>query len=266
MFQMKINRGIMLAVVVIAVWQPLARAQTALDLQSAGSFAVLAGSTITNTGNTVVNGDLGLSPGTAVTGFPPGVVLNGTTYVGGVAIQAQANALSAFNTLAGEAVLSNVSGSDLGGLTLTPGVYHFDSTAQLTGTLTLDAGGNSNARFDFQIGSTLTTATASLVTLINGAQADNVFWQVGSSATLGAGTNFSGSILADASITLNSGVDLSGRAFALNAAVTLDSNNISTPGAAVPEPAETSVLIAGFLGLLVGARKIRSITARKTAQ
>ena len=181
-------------------------------------------------------------------------MLNGTTYVGGVADQAHAYALAAYNTLAGEAFSSNLDTSGLSGQALTPGVYQFTSAAQLTGTLILNAEGNPNARFDFQIGSTLTTASNSQVTLSNGAQASNIFWQVGTSATLGTGTNFSGSILADQSITLNTGVDLSGRALALNAAVTLDDNTITTPAAAVPEPAETSALIAGvFLACLLGS-------------
>jgi hypothetical protein len=261
---MKINRGIMMAVVAIAGWQSRANAQIVkVDLGSAEGFAVLAGTSITNIGSTVVNGDLGVYPGATVTGFyPPGVV-NGTIYPGGsVAQQAQIDAQAAFNTLTAETPRSNLTGTDLGGLTLTSGVYS-DSVAQMTGTLTLDAGGNPNALFYFQIGTTLTTANNSMVSLINGAQADNVFWQVGSSATLGIGSDFSGSLLAATSITLNNGVDLSGRAFALGAAVTLDSNTISTPAAAVPEPATTSALIAGFSGLLIGIRRIRSITTRR---
>ena len=253
-----------MAVVGIAGWQLQTNAQiVTIDLGSSKGFAVLAGSTIANTGTTIVNGDLGVSPGTTISGFTPGVVY-GMSYVGGgVAAQAQADALIAYNALAGEAPNTDLTGTGLGGLTLTPGVYQFASTAQLTGILTLNAGSDPNARFDFQIGTTLTTAATSLVTLINGAQANNIFWQVGTSATLGAGTNFSGSILAAQSITLNNGVDLSGRAFALNAALTLNANTISTPGGATPEPAETSALIAGFFGLLIGVRKIRSITAGK---
>jgi type VI secretion system secreted protein VgrG len=263
MFKIKNNCEVLLAVVGIAGWQPQTNAQiVTVDLGSSKGFAVLASSTIANTGTTIVNGDLGVSPGTTISGFTFGVV-NGTIYVGGgVAAQAQTDALTAYNALAGEAPNTDLTGTGLGGLTLTPGVYHFTSTAQLTGTLTLNAESDPNARFDFQIGSTLTTAAASLVTLINGAQANNIFWKVGSSATLGAGTNFSGSILADASITLNTGVDLSGSAFALTGAVTLDSDAI---GGATPEPAETSALIAGFFGLLIGVRRIRSIAARRVA-
>lgn len=159
--------------------------------------------------------------------------MNGSTYAGGaVSQQAQIDALAGYNLLVGEAPIQNLTGQDLGGLTLTAGVRNFTSSAGLTGTLTLDAGFDSHARFDFQIGSTLTTASNAVILLINGAQAGNVFWQVGSSATLGTGTSFSGSILANTSITLNTGATLSGRAIALNGAVTLDNNMIT-----VPEPA-----------------------------
>lgn len=126
-----------------------------------------------------------------------------------------------------------MTGQDLGGLTLGPGVYYFSSSAALTGTLNLS--GNANERFDFLIGSTLTTASSSAILLMNGAQAGNVFWQVGSSATLGTDTSFAGSILAQVSITLNTGTSLSGRALALTGAVSLDDNVITVP-TAVPEP------------------------------
>ena len=208
-------------------------------LNTAGSFAVLGASAVTSTGNTVLNGDLGVAPGTAITGFGPGIV-NGTTYAGvPFAAQAQADVLTAFNTLKGEMVLADLTDQDLGGLILTAGVYHFDTSAQLTGMLTLDAQGDSNARFVFQIGSTLTTATSSSVLLINGAQAGNVFWQVGSSATLGTGTSFEGSILADQSITFDYQASLSGRGLALNGAVTMDDNVIT-----VPTKASTSVAVS----------------------
>ncbi len=218
-------------------------------LGSADSFAVLGGSTVTSTGDTVLNGDLGVHPGTAITGFGPGIV-NGATYAGGaVAAQAQADALIAYNALVGEAPDSELTGQDLGGLTLSPGVRNFTSSAELTGILTLDAGGDINARFDFQIGSTLTTASASSVVLINGARADNVFGQVGSSATLGTDTSFLGTILAQTSITLNTLASLTGRALALDGAVTLDHNLITVP-TPIPEPAAfwPSVLCASVLG------------------
>jgi len=197
----------------------------ALPLGAAEGFAILGGSTVTNTGPSAIVGSLGVSPGTAVTGFPPGLVTGGITHRGdAVALQAQRDLTTAYNLLAGEPSRADLTGRDLGGMTLTPGVYHFSSSAQLTGTLTLNALGDPNARFDFQIGSTFTTASTASVRLINGADACNVFWQVGSSATLGTGTSFEGNILALTSITLNTRADiLSGRALARNGAVTLDS-------------------------------------------
>jgi type VI secretion system secreted protein VgrG len=262
---MKSNCLILSALVVLAGFLPQSKADI---LGSADSFAVLGGSTVTSTGNTILNGNLGLSPGTSITGFyPPGIV-NGTIYnTDAVAAQAQADALIAYNLLAGETFNSNLSGQDLGTLTLLPGVYFFSSSAQLTGLLTLDAQGNSNARFDFQIGSTLTTASSASILLINGAQANNVFWQVGSSATLGTGTSFGGSILADQSVTLNTGANLLGRALALNAAVTLDDNVITAP-ISVPEPGSVWLLAfcasvcGGWRGLAVWRRKAGRSSAR----
>src|ERR1700681_1419077 len=168
------------------------------------SFAVLGGSTVTNTNTpTIVNGNLGVSPGSAVTGFPPGIVTGGTIHAAdSFAAGAQSDLTTTYNNLANTACGTDLTGQDLGGKTLTPGVYCFSTSAQLTGTLTLDAQGNANALFIFKIGSTLTTASSSSVVLINGAQNCNVFWQVGSSATLGTGTAFVGNILALASITL----------------------------------------------------------------
>ena len=215
-------------------------------LNSANSFAVLGGSTVTSTGNTMLTGDLGVSPGTAITGFPPGIV-SGTTFAGGsVAIAAQTSVISVYNLLAGEAFNQNLTGQDLGGLTNTTGVYRFNSAALLTGILVLDAQGDSNARFDFQIGTTLTAANSSSILLINGAQAGNVFWQVGSSATIGSDTSFYGSILAYSSITMNNSASLIGRALAINGAVTLDNNIISIP-TSVPEPASFWLLIISGL-------------------
>ena len=200
-----------------------------LPLGAAETFAILAGSTVTNTGSSTIVGDLGVSPGNAVTGFPPGLVTGGTIHAGdAVALQAQNDLTTAYNVIAGEASQADLTGQDLGGMTLTPGVYHFSSSAQLTGTLTLDAQGDPEARFDFQIGSTLTTAGASSVLLINGADGCNVNWQIGSSATLGTNSTFEGNILALTSITLTTGANIgSGRALARNGAVTLDTNNVS---------------------------------------
>lgn len=193
-------------------------------LGTAQPFAVLAGSAVTNTGPTVIEGNLGVWPGTAITGFPPGLVTNGTIHASdAVAMQAQSDVTTAFNSLAGMAVTQDLTGQDLGGMTLTPGVYFFSTSAQLTGTLTLNTLGNPNSLFVFQIGSTLTTASNSIVTTINGPNDCQIYWQIGSSATLGTGTSFQGNILALASITLNTGATIvDGRALARNGAVTLD--------------------------------------------
>ena len=195
------------------------------------SFSVLGGSTVTNTGPTIVNGNLGVSPGSAVTGFPPGVVSGGTIHTNdATAIQAQSELTTAYNTVAGTPCTVDLTGQNLGGLTLTPGVYCFTTSAQLTGTLTLDALGNPNAQFLFKIGSTLTTASASTVVMLNGASSCNIFWQVGSSATFGTSTTFAGNVLSLTSITLNTSASVSGRTLARNGAVTLDSNNITACG------------------------------------
>ncbi len=227
-------------------------------LGSANSFAVLAGSTVTNTGPTVLSGDLGVWPGSAITGFPPGIVINGSVFPGDAVAQAAQGAVTiAYDILAGETPTQNLTGQDLGGLTLFAGVYHFDTSAQLTGNLTLNAQGDPNARFDFQIGSTLTTAGSSIVTVINGGTGHNVYWQVGSSATLGTTTAFRGHILALTSITLTTGAIIDqGSALARNGAVTLDSNLITN--APVPEPASMIALAVGVASMANRARRRKS--------
>ena len=209
--------------------------EAAPGLGLASTFAVLGGSTVTNTGSSTISGDLGVSPGLAITGFPPGLVLGGTTHSGdAVALQAQTDVGTAFDALAAEPCSVDLTGQDLGGLTLTPGVYCFSSSAQLTGALVLDAGGRSDAVFVFKTGSTLTTASRASVRVINGGNDCGVFWQIGSSATLGTGTTFAGSVLALASITLTTGATVSGRTLARTGAVTLDTNAVSLPLCAAP--------------------------------
>jgi len=276
-------------------------------LGTADSFGVLGASTVTNVpaAGTIINGDLGVSPGLAITGFPPGIV-NGTIHAGdGVAGLAQTDATTAYNALAALIPHGNVNsgiltGTDLGGQTLQSGVYRFATSAQLTGTLTLDAQFSDSAYWVFQIGSTLTTASNSWVDVINcdplSLGADyGVFWQVGSSATLGTDTDFEGNILALASITLNNGADIpNGRALALTGAVTLDDNFISTicptdgpgnggpgfsrgiefdedgrvvlygddgggpPLPAVPEPTAMLLLASGLIGIAARRRRARA--------
>ena len=199
-------------------------------LGTAEDFGVLAGTTVTNTGPSVIMGNIGVSPGSAIVGFPPGIVVPpGTIHAGNaVAAQAQVDLTTAYNTLMGLPSQVNLTGQNLGGLVLLPAVYSFATSAQLTGVLTLNGQGNSASQFVFQIGSTLTTASNSAVLLINGANGNNVYWAVGSSATLGTNSVFTGNIVALTSITLNTGASLTcGRALARNGAVTLDNNTIT---------------------------------------
>jgi hypothetical protein len=216
-----------------------AAAQPPVGLGTAGAFALLAGSGATNTGPSTLNGNLGLTPGTAVIGFGPPATLNGSAYVAdATAGRAQSDLKTAYDDAAGRIPAAPVSG-DLGGLTLTGGVYRASSSLGLTGSLTLDAQGDPAAVFIIQVGSSLTTASASRVNVVNGAQPCNVFWQIGSSATLGAASTFAGSILALTSITMNDAVTVNGRALARNGAVTLINDTITpaacaTPGGATP--------------------------------
>ena len=260
------------------------------DIGTAAPFAVLGASTVTNTGPTTLTGSLGVSPGSAITGFfgttandGPGTFTGAAHQADAVAGAAQADANTAYLAAKGLAPTQVLTGQDLGGMTLTPGVYFFSSSAQLTGALTLDALGSNTAQWTFQIGSTLTTASASSVTVIDAAAGGftgngGITWQVGSSATLGSTTTFLGTIIAKASDTLVTGAtDGCGRVIALNGAVTLDTNVISTgctvtaggpggsggtitppPAPHVPEPGTFGLLSVGlFAMVLLTFRKSR---------
>ena len=223
------------AVAVIIASQSAVAATAPVGLGTAGSFVVLAGTTVTNTGPSTISGNLGVSPGSAVTRFPPGTVVNGTIHgADGVAAGAQADLTTAYNDAAGRSPTAGVPAFIGAGQTLAPGVYKASSSLDVGGSLTLNAGGDPNAVFIFQAPSTLVTDSASSVILTNGAQACNVFWQVGSSATLGTNSGFTGTILALTSISVNTGDTIAGRALARNGAVTLDDDTITAPSCAIP--------------------------------
>ncbi len=226
--------GLLFATLLITASLASSAQAASVPLGTADSFAVLGGSTVTNTGPSVISGDLGVSPGAAVTGFPPGTVTAGTVHAAdAVALQAQGGLTTAYNDAAGRSSTATIS-ADLAGSTLGPGVYTSASSLGLSGDLTLDARGDPNAVFVFQAGSTLTAGSASRVLLVGGAQPCNVFWQVGSSATIGTNSAFAGNILALTSISLTTGAKLTGRALARNGAVTLDTNTVTKAVCAGP--------------------------------
>lgn len=213
------------ALAVLLLVPALACAQ--IGLGSAASYTVLGGSTVTSTGLTAISGDVGVSPGTAITGLPVGQPAPGVVHLGDpAAAQAQADLAVAYTFLAGMPCTVQMTGVDLGGKTLSPGVYCFDTSSGLTGTLTLDGLGNSGSVFVFKMGSTLTVAGLSAVVLINGAAANHVWWQVGSSATLAAASAMQGNIIAHTSISLAAGAGVIGRVMAQGGAVTMIANAI----------------------------------------
>jgi hypothetical protein len=219
-------------------------AATAVPLGTAGSFVVLAGAGITNTGPTTLNGDLGTFPTTSITGAGS-MTVTGTNHAGDAVTQgAKGDLVTAYDNAAAQGPTNPIA-ADLAGQTLAPGVYNSASSVGLSGALTLDAAGDPNAVFVFQAGSTLTTASGSVVNLVNGAQSCNVFWQVGSSATLGTGSAFRGSILALTDITVTTGATIEGRVLARNGAVTLDTNTITRPRCASVTGASPSATPTG---------------------
>ena len=216
--------ALVIAIGAMAGRTAIAAGPPAVGLGTATSFAVLAGGGITNTGPTTINGDAGTYPTTTETGFGS-VTLTGTNHAGDAVTQgAKTDLITAYNTAAGSGPTIPVVGN-LGGQTLVPGVYNSASSLGLTGALTLSGG--STDVWIFQAGSTLTTASGSSVVLIGGAQSCNVFWQIGSSATIGTGSAFKGTIIALTSITVTTGATIDGRALARNGAVTLDTNTIT---------------------------------------
>ena len=205
-----------------------ATVQAAVPLGSSSGFAILAGSSVTNTGATNITGDLGLSPGTSVGGFPPGILV-GTRHVNDpIANQAKLDLTAAYNNVAGRTATDIVTLSgNIGGLTLTPGLYKSTSSLSISsGDLTFDALGNANAVFIIQIASSLTTTSGRKVILAGSAQASNIYWQVGSSATFGTTSTFKGTILAMQSITFNTGATIDGRGLARIGGVTISGNTI----------------------------------------
>jgi hypothetical protein len=252
------NTGfILLAAAVFVGWQSSAKAQVQvdpLDLAAAGGYAVL-GPTITFAGADTVTGDIGAA---TINGSP--VVLNGTNQLDDSLTQSAQNALSTAYSAAANASYSGVTNYgvvDLGGQTLTPGAYNFSSTLAITtAPLVLNGAGV----YIFQVGTTLTTA--SNITLENGAQASDIFWVVGS-ATLGTNSNFAGTVLADTSITADTGASMDGGLLAVSGAVTLSGNN--NVMAAAPEPAVTTLLIAGFAGLIIVGDRIRRHYSERNA-
>lgn len=222
--------GVALAVIMAFVVTPVAAQASPVDLATVNPFVVLGGQTVTNTGPSVLNGDLGVAPGTALPGFGPSVI-NGVVHANdAVAAQAQSDLTNAFNVAAGQPVApaDDLTGKDLGGMTLVAGAYRYTTSAQLTGTLTLDAQGDPNAQFVFLVGTQLTTASASAVALINGASPCNVYWKV-DTGVLGTTTAFQGNLMALTSISLDTGATVLGRMLARNGQVSLDTNVLTRP-------------------------------------
>lgn len=223
----------------IATQSSASAAASPVGLGTAGNYTVLAGTTVSNTGLSEIAGNVAVNPGTVVTGFPPGIITGAQDLGDTAAIAAQSDLTAAYDNAAGQTPATSVSG-DLGGETLTPGVYNATASLGITGTLTLDAQGDPDAIFIFQLGADLVTASASQVVLTDGAQAADVFWQVSATATLGSGSTFAGNILALTSITAATGAVIQGRALVIDGAVTLDDNAVDGDSLGLTAPATLS--------------------------
>jgi hypothetical protein len=271
--------GIAFAMAIAFAAIPAAAQAAPVNLATVGPFVALGGSTVTNTGPSVLNGDLGVAPGTSLVGFGLPAVVNGATHDNdAVAGQAQADLTAAYDVAAGQPVApsNDLTGTNLGNRTLTAGAYRYTSSAQLTGPLTLDAQGDPNAQFVFEIAAELTTAPASSVVLVNGASPCNVFWQVGSSATLDTTTAFQGNLMALTSISLNNGASVIGRVLARNGQISLINNVLdgsmcgtgstpppsveppSGPGAVPPNAPGTTGQATPGTGSVVGPARTRT--------
>lgn len=214
--------------------------EDAVGLGTADPYSVLAGSTVTNTGPTTLSGELGVSPGNAITGFPPGLA-GGAIHAGDAgAASAQSSLTAAYLDAESRAPTGTGLGSALAGGTFLAGVYNASSSLDVSGAVTLDGEGDPNAVFIFQVGASLTTASSTSIVLTGNTQACNVFWQVGASTTLGTGNSFAGTVMALTSISVGTGTTVAGRALARNGAVTLDDDVFSNP-ACVSTPTTTSV-------------------------
>src|SRR5688572_30789630 len=222
----RILTGLILAVAMMFVRQDATAVQAPVALGSDATFGVLAATTVTTIPATTINGNLGVYTGNTVTGSP---IINGTMHLADpTAAQAQLDLTTAYNDAAGRTVEAVTVAGNLGGQTLSPGLYTSATSLEISsGDLTLDALGDPNGVWIFQMGSTLVTTVGRQVILSGGARAENVFWQVGSSATIGGSSVFKGTIMADQSITMNTGATLDGRALARNGAVALDANTIT---------------------------------------
>ncbi len=242
-------RGLIIGLAVIVMFrsQDATAAQAPVTLGADAKFGVLAATTVTTVPTTMINGDLGVSPGNTVTGSP---IVDGTLHLADpIAAQAQLDLTAAYNDAAGRTVGAISVAGNLGGQTLSPGLYKSTSSLEISsGDLTLDALGDANAVWIFQMASTLTTTSGRQVILSGGAQAANIFWQVGSSATLGTTSVFKGNILAFTSITMETGATLEGRALARNGAVALAANTITLPTATSSVTLQSAALISGPYG------------------